>query len=257
MKKVLGFYRTFFQTLNPASYEGFAESKTKNSFSYYFSLVFNALIIFAILLIPVIIGLPETLQSKMDNVATFNVEVDFTTNKPLMFPEENPVLIINYANETPKETANIILHNDVFYIGAILKNIEYNIAGFGDVKANMVPLSSFVTAIIVLMLPTVIILFWLYLLFKYFALVLIATIIVSLLAPLFSYRAEFKKIFNSAMYGISLSVFLDLIFFATAFEFYYIQFLPLLIYTFCGMTASGMKIDSKKKNSYVEVKQRF
>jgi hypothetical protein len=61
----------------------------------------------------------------------------------------------------------------------------------------------------------------------------------------------------SAIYGISLTVFLDLIFRAMSFEFYYIQYLPLLIYTFIGMTAKGLKLDSKKKNKYIEVKERF
>ncbi|MBN2421351.1 hypothetical protein JXB27_03680, partial [Candidatus Woesearchaeota archaeon] len=188
MKKVLGFYRTFFQTLNPGNYEGFAESKVKNSFKYYLSLVLNALVIFAILVLPAICGLHDTLQSKLDNVNTFEVTTDFSTKAPVMFPEKNPVLIINYANETPKETANIILHNNVFYIGAIFKNIEYNIAGFGDVKANKAPLSAFITAIIILMLPTVVILFWLYLLFKYFAFVLLSTILMALASPMFGYR---------------------------------------------------------------------
>ncbi|MBN2420867.1 hypothetical protein JXB27_01155, partial [Candidatus Woesearchaeota archaeon] len=62
---------------------------------------------------------------------------------------------------------------------------------------------------------------------------------------------------NSAMYGISLSVFLDLVFRAFSFEFYYIQFLPLLIYTFAGLNRKEEKTSTKKGNKYIDLRGKY
>jgi len=257
MKKVLGFYRTFFQTLLPSSYEGFAESRTKNSFGYYFSLVLNALIIFAILMIPVIVGLPTTIESKLNNVAIFNMDTNFSTTHPILIPEKYPVAIINYNSETPNQSANIILNNNLLYVGAVFKNYQVNISGYGNVKQKGTEYAAIITTLILLMLPSVAVIAYIFLLVKYFILVIIASILVFILAKILSYRIDFGPIFNSAMYGVSLSVFLDLIFFALNFEFYYIQYLPLLIYTFCGVSAKGEKLDRKQRNKFVEIKQKY
>ncbi len=193
-------------------------------------------------MIPVLMGLPSTIESKLNNVDVFNIDTNFTTIQPITIPNQHPVLIINYNNQTPAQSANIILNNNMLYAGALFKNYELNISGYGDVKQKASEYASVLTAVILMMLPTILVISYIYLAIKYFILILIAAVLVKIISAMLSYRTNFSHIFNSAMYGVSLTVFLDIIFFATNFEFYYIQYVPLLIYTFCGVTAKGEKL---------------
>lgn len=254
MKKVIGFYRKFFQTLNIASYAEFSESTTKNSFNYYLHLVTNMFVIMMICMIPALVQLPNELNQKFNNIETFKFNIDFKTSNPLTFPEKNPFLLISYNNQTPSQGANIILNNNMLYFGALFKTYETNLTKYKDVKAESSGFSNIFAVILILMAPTLALLGYFYRLIKYLPIIFIASILAMIIAFVLRYKVSYKKMFNCAMYGSSLTVLLDMLFFAFGFEFYYIQYLPLLIFVIVGVVENGDKIDPKMKNKYVEVK---
>ncbi|MEK6887222.1 MAG: DUF1189 family protein [Nanoarchaeota archaeon] len=256
MKKVLGFYRTFFQTLNPNSYEGFAESTIRNSLNYYSSLILNAFLIFLIIMIPAAVQMPNTIETYINNnVDTFSFDINFKTSSPILIPKTNPVLLINYQNKTPEQTANVIIDNNVMYAGILFNKFVKDFGVYKDAKQNGNAVANIAAFFLILMLPTLLLIAFFYLLIKYFLILLAATLIGSLLSPIMGYRTKLKSIFNLALYGISLSIFLDLIFFAVGFSFYKIQYLPLIIYVISGIRAAGMKVDKKMKNKFIEIKR--
>ncbi|MBS3115901.1 DUF1189 family protein [Candidatus Woesearchaeota archaeon] len=255
MKKVLGFYRTFLQTLKPKNYEDFAESTLKNSFNYYSSLIINAFLVFMIIMIPAAVQMPNTIESYIINdIDTLNFDINIKTNIPILIPKDNPVLLINYQNMTPNQTANVIIDNDVLYAGFLFKKFVKDLEPYRDAKQNSGAVSNFVAFILLLMLPTLLLILFFYLLIKYFIIIILAALIGAILSPIIGYRTKFRYIFNSAIYGISLSIFLDLIFFAVGFSFYKIQFLPLAFYVISGIRKSGMKVDKKMKNKFIEIR---
>jgi len=255
MKKVLGFYRTFFHTLSPNNYEGFAESTLKNSFNYYASLMLNAFLIFLIIMTPAAIQMPNTIESYITkNVDTFSFGINFTTSSPILIPKNNPVLLINYQNKTPNQTANVIIDNNIIYAGILFQKFVKDFSVYKDAKQNANAIANIFAFMLLLMLPALLLILFFYLIIKYFIILLIAALLGAIISTMIGYRTKFKSIFNSALYGISLSVFLDLIFFAFEFSFYNIQFLPLAIYIISGILKSGMKVDRKMKNRYIEVR---
>ncbi len=253
MKKVLGFYRTFFQTLNPRSYEGFSESTVRNTFNYFFSLIFNALLLMLVLMIPAVVHMPSNLATRFNNIDTFTFNIDFKTNAPLTFPEQHPLLIINYANSTPNEKANIILNNNILYYGFGFKQYEKDFSSYKDAKAKSSEISTIATVLLLLIAPTLLLIAYFYMLIKFFIIAIAASVIGMILAMLIGYRVRYKNIFNTAIYGISATIFIGIIFFALDFSFYGIQYLPLLIYMIIGIK-TGKKIDNRNKNKYLEVK---
>jgi hypothetical protein len=254
MKKVMGFYRTFLQTITPSSYEDFAESTTKNTFGYYGSLIFNAFVIMLLLLIPTAIQLPNTIESYFDNVETMNFDIEFKTSAPIAIPQNNPLLLINYNNQTPTQSANIILHNNVLYGGFALQKFTKDFSVYQDAKANKNPISNILAFFFLLMVPTLLLIFFFYILIRYFLVVIVASLAGQILAPILKRRVTFKKMFNCAVYGVSATVFLDIIFFALGFSFYYIQYLPLVIFMVSGILYAGQTVDTKMKGKYLEVK---
>ncbi len=255
MKRVIGFYRTFLQTLNPKNYEEFAESALNNSARYYAALIINAFLVFIIIMSPTAIRLPNTIESYITNdIDTLKFDINLKTIHPILIPEKNPVLLINYQNKTPDQTANVIIDNDVIYAGFFLQKFVKDFGPYRDAKQNANAVSNIAAFILLLMLPTLLLILFFYLLIKYFIILLTAALVGAMLSPIMRYRTKFKCIFNSAVYGISLSIFLDLIFFAFGFSFHQIQFLPLAVYVISGILKSGMKIDKKMKNKFIEIR---
>ncbi|HME87001.1 MAG TPA: DUF1189 family protein [Candidatus Nanoarchaeia archaeon] len=254
MKKVLGFYRTFLQTINPQSYEGFADSTAKNSFKYFFNLTLNALIVMIILMLPTIIGLPHAIENQLNHVETFNLNIDFKTSSPLMIPQKNPVVLINYANETPTHNAKIILNNNVLYAGVLFDTYQKNLTMYKDVVATKTDISKVLAFLLLLMAPTVAIIFYAYFSIKYLAIAILASFVAVFIAAILRRKIPYKKLINSAMYGISLTVFLDVIFFVFGYSYYYIQFVPLAVFVIGSIIINGDKIDPKAKNRFVEIK---
>jgi len=254
MKKVIGFHRTFFQTLFPKNYEDFSESKIKNTFNYYATLIFTSFVVMLILLIPVAIQLPDKIESEFENIEELTFNIEFKTEKPIMIPDKNPILLINYANNTPSQSAKVIINNNIIYAGLLMKKFTKDLREYKDAKKNPGPVSNIVAFILILMLPTLLLIFFFYLFIKFSLVILVATLVGMILAMIMKYRVETKKIFNSAVYGSSLTVLLDLILFALGISLYYIQYLPLLIYVIVGIQKSGHKINSKMKGKYVEIR---
>ena len=254
MKKVIGFYRTFFQTLNPKSYEGFSESTAKNSFHYFSSMVFASFLIMLIVMLPMLVQLPGKIEPYFDKFESLSYSANIKTKEPILIPETNPKIIINYNNQTPTQSANIIINNNVLYGGFLFTKFTKDFSSYKDVKASAPAISAIIAFILLLMFPALLLIFFFYVLIKFFLAVLIATILSSLVAPVMGYKIELKKLFNIAMYGVSLTVLLDLIFFATGFSLYYIQYLPLAIYMISGILYGGDKVDKKMKGKFLEIK---
>ncbi len=254
MKRVMNFYRTFFQTLSLKSYEGFADSTNKNTFSYYASLVFNGFVLMLIVMLPALVQLPSNVESQFNHIERFNFDIDFKTSSPILIPKDNPVVMISYGNETPDQPAKVILNNNVLYFGFLFNKYSKDFSIYKDAKQNKSAVSNIIAVILLLMLPTLLLIFFFYLAIKYFVIALIAAGLTYLLAPAFRYKIGFKQLFNTAMYGISLTVFLDLIFFALGFSFYYIQYLPLAINMISGLIVNGDKVDKKMKGRFLDIK---
>lgn len=243
------------QTVALDSYAGFSESTAKNSLRYFFYLVSNLFVLLMILMIPALFQLPNTIESYIDtNVDTLRIDLVMKTTEPILIPKENPVLLINYANKTPTQTANVIINNDKFYTGFLMQQITKDISVYRNAKENKTGFSNLLAIILLMMVPTLLLVFYFYLLIKYAAIVLLATLAGTIIAILLRYRIETKKVFNCAIYGSSLTVLLDILFFSFSYSFYHIQYLPLVIYVISGIIINGTKIDSKKKNKYYEIK---
>lgn len=254
MKKVIGFYRTFLQTLNPKSYEGFSESTAKNTFNYFAAMVFSSFVIMLIVLLPVFVQLPSKIEPYFDKFESLSFTSNIKTKEPILIPETNPKIIINYNNQTPTQSANIINNNNVLYGGFLFTKFVKDFSAYKDVKANSPAISAIIAFILLLMLPTLLLILFFYVLLKFFAIAVITAILALLVAPAIGYKINFKKLFNTAMYGISLTVLLDLVFFAIGFSLYYIQYLPLVVYMVYGIIYGGDKIDKKMKGKFLEVK---
>ncbi len=253
MKKMFGIYRTFLQTLNPASYEGLSESKMKNTFAYFFNLIFQSMIVLVILSLPMIIAFPGTIESEFSKISTFTITSNFSTTSPLAFPEKNPMIEINYGNATPP-SANVILDHDTLYYGFLFSNYQRNISSYGNFVQHKTGFSTIIALLLLLMLPTMLLIAYFYFLVKFLAIAFIAAVLGLLVAAIIGRKISFTKLFNTSMYGISATVLLSMIFFAIRFSFYYIEYLPLIIYMITSIYNNGEKIDSKKKNTFVEIK---
>lgn len=258
MKKVLGVYKRFLDTLKPESYADFSDSLFRNTFSYYSSLILNALVIFVIILLPSLFTLPTILESQFNNIDTFVFSNDFKTSAPIAFPQQHPVIVINYNNQSMTQPAKIILNNNVVYFGLLFKQFVIDLNPYKDAKAKKTEVSNILAFLIILLLPTIALLFYFYFFIKYLIICIAAAIIAGIITAFTKYKVSIKQLINIAVYGISLTIFLDLIFFALGFSFYNIQYLPFMFFLVVGIMKNkgedGTKSSKKRKAEYLEVK---
>lgn len=253
MKKVLGIYRQFLQALKISNYRDYAENKAKTSLNYYASMLFAAFIIMLVLMLPLFFTLPNKIEKKFDSVEEFTFNINFTTSGPIVISRDNPILIINYNSIAPAEKAKVILNNDVIYTGFLFKQLTKDLKVYKDAKTNKSAVSNIIAFALLLMLPTLLLIFFFYLFIKYLVLIAIAALIAVGIAYLMKYRVSYKQMFNTAIYGISLTVLIDLAFFAFGFSFYYVQYIPFIFYMLAGITNAGRKIN-KRSARYIELR---
>jgi len=250
MKRLVEFYKKILSTFNMRNYYDLADSTPKSAFKYYVSLVFNAFIIFLILMIPVFYQLPNTIENQFANIENFTFEINFATNAPITFPEKNPILLINYNNVTPTQSANIILNNDILHYGFLFGQRVKDISDFKDVTQKSSEFSNIIGLLLLLMIPAFVLIGYFYLLIKYLLIILVVSIIAKLIT-LLTHEIKFKQIFKMGIYAITMSIFLDLIFFVLGFDFLNIEYLPFIIYFIAGIIKVGER--RKKKRGYVDL----
>jgi hypothetical protein len=69
------------------------------------------------------------------------------------------------------------------------------------------------------------------------------------------HSVNFKKLFNIAVYGISLTVLLDVILFAFSIKSYNLEYLPFVIFLIIGITKNAELVSTRKRmKGYVELR---
>lgn len=205
-------------------------------------------------MVPTLIQMPNVIGSYMNNMDNFTIDTNIHTTSPIEIPKNNPLLIINYNNQTPADTAKVILNNNVLYYGFALQQNTINLSEYKNVLSKKTEISNVISFMLILMIPMLLLILYFGIAAWFLLIAIIATLLSFIIAPIMKYRVKFKHMFNTAMYGISLTVFLNMIFLALGFWFYYIQYLPLLIFMIAGIVQTGEKEDKKMKGKYVEVK---
>jgi hypothetical protein len=124
------FFLTLAKSLNPFFLKELGERKTKDAFSYFFSVMFILLFVMLIAAIPQMIKFPMYMNEQLFKFSSLSVNVTAGMNEPIIITQNNPQLIIDTTgNITTLTKGNILITNNSLIYRAFFQKKEINLSG--------------------------------------------------------------------------------------------------------------------------------
>lgn len=234
MKETIPFFRTAWLALNPWRYDEARETGTGKFFKYFFSFVFLAFVLTVILMLPAIGGF---VSGQMDSFKTLRVSVETEMQKPIMFPEQQPYITIDTREPEAelKEGKILITDQNIHMKGMGGKTTTKPLAPYKDLLANEV----IVILALLLMLPSILFLFYIGYAVKLLALVLAAALTGFIIGRIAKFDLPFTDALKAGLLAATPMVIIDVIRMPFRLEVYYAQYIAFAIFFIAGAIKIG------------------
>ncbi|MFH1669296.1 MAG: hypothetical protein ABIA62_05185 [Candidatus Woesearchaeota archaeon] len=248
MNKLIPFFKTVWLALNPWRYGELKEKTSWMLMKYFFSFVLLAFIAAVVLMLPTIAGFVSTQMSHFDRL-----EVKFNTsmNSAIVFPERDPFVTLDTRKSegTLKEGRILITDDNLYYKMPLSKVKKEAVGGYKDLVAN----EEILMTLVLLMLPSILFLFYLLYAIKIFLFILLATLVCFVIIRLVKFDASFSEIFRTGLLAATPMIIIDLIRLPFGLNLYYAQYIAFFIFFIVGVIKvgdfEGMR-HSKKKGKH-------
>lgn len=244
----LGFLRTVGSALNPGAYFSLSESKIKNTFKYLIKLIFFAFVIMCLLYIPFLVQLPAKIDDLFGTFSVLNVTINTTMKQPIVLFPNDPGMMITIdtsSNATQLSQGSVLLTNDYLIRKRFLFGQEViNLGGYSNLLAHRDLYRGIAIIAFAALLPTILVLTFLYFLVKYLVIGIVASLLALIVVRVVRYEIDYKSILNISLYATTISVFVEL--FTTPFDIVipyikiaWIGYLLSLFYLIYGIRETG------------------
>jgi len=214
---------SFLRSFSPFSYRDMSNKKLKHSIGYLIFLGLLSLIALLALYAPLLFSMQSTLGQGLASFTTLNVSFNFVTKGPVAIRQLG-LLADSKLNSTAGLGANLVFAKDwiaakplycqVSWLWCRLEGNkpEYTVySDMSDISKNQDKYSSMATAILLLILPSVIILLGIAEAVKLTALILVFFLLGFLLTRLFLIRLKAVQILNIAVYATTPLFILEIV----------------------------------------------
>lgn len=234
VKKSLPFFRTIPLAVMPWRYDRLKEKSAVGCFKYFFSFIFLAFVIAVVLMLPTIANFVDSQMSHFDTLA---VSFDAKMNSAVMFPKNNPIVTVDTSlkNTTIKE-GRVLITDDYIYKKSLLGRITQEPVG---AYKNLLANENMVIFILLLMLPSLLFLFYLAYAVKTLFIVLLAVLVGFVVTRLVRFDVSFKETLKIALLSSTPMVIIDLVLLPFNLNIYFAQYAVFLLFFIIGIVRSG------------------
>ncbi|MFQ5474230.1 MAG: DUF1189 family protein [Candidatus Nanoarchaeia archaeon] len=277
------FFKTLLKALNPSAYDELSERRASEAVKYFFSYIFLAFMIIILINIPFMLGAPAYINKQLGKFDRLELTVDAEMNKPVSVTDRTPKLLIdtryqeyNFSN-FPEE--KYIITDSYFYAKKpfsafskrpLEKQYEaFKMGTFKDVLKNSQWYSKLLIWMLILMMPSLLVIGYIYIALKYLLIILAAAFVGMILSRIFRFSITFPRLLKVGLYAITLPILLELIGMMFDFNQYYLHYLLFIAAFILGAIRAGdleeihprrhrPKVGGKKRKmkDYVEIKTR-
>lgn len=213
-KNMLKFFGTIIQTLTPGSYYRLARMHARRGWHYYFQLVCFSFFIMLLLAIPALIQLPDKFAFEATKIATLTIIPVVEVDETLSFNHDR-ILI---ANEKPYEGEMLLITKNAIYIQKFVCFLSkvgclftdkptsvdaQNARAFVDNKQQ---LSTLLFVGFLVILPGVLLFYYLFLLLKYALIIVIVAFMGFIVCVFLKNHLRWKEILLTSIYASTLFV---------------------------------------------------
>lgn len=273
--------KVFFKSLNPLAYSDMADKHFWNLFKGFLLAILIASLIFILILIPKINSMD--FSEPLGAFDTLNISIDNEMNSALELPENRPYLIVDTrggdldqnetktesmdeynmtlfeTNKTEESIANvkeevkekvdkinsrIFIDNDRLLINTLIVKKEILFEDYKDVVGNQENYKNIFVILAIALIPSIILLFYLYLFFK-FAFIILGVVMIALIICLISkFKIKFISLLKLGLLAsIPAMVFeaFALTLFFNVWQVYYFIYPTFIIYFVFGIIKKGYK----------------
>ncbi len=234
MKETLPFFRTIWLALNPWRYDEARETGTGKVFKYFFSFVFLAFVIAVLLMLPAI---GSIVSEQLDNFKTLTVSVDTEMEKPVVFPEKRPYIIIDTREpEAMLKEGKILITGDNMYTKGLTGKVDKHPLGpYKDLLANEVVL----IIAILLMLPSLLFLFYIGYAIKLLLVALLAAVLGFIIGRIIKFELLFKDALKTGLLAATPMIIIDVIRMPFGLNVYGAEYIAFAIFFIVGAIKIG------------------
>ena len=200
-------------SFNPDKYGTLVKTNYKKSILYFFVILLFACILSGIIMLPKILSLPSQIEQQMNAFDYLNVSIDYSMNKALEIPPEQPFLSIDTnSNQTSLDNQNVLVTStDFLYKGVLLKEKSIPLKEYKNLKEKRSQLGKFVMLMAIVAIPSLFILFYIIQLVKYALVLTIIFLFTVLILRLRKSKLSFHTILKVLLYSSTLLLFFDLV----------------------------------------------
>jgi hypothetical protein len=235
IKESVPFFKSIWLALNPWRYDELKDRGTGMVLKYFFSFIFLAFILAVIVMLPAISGIVSRSMGHFDTLA---VSFNTSMNSAAVFPEKSPYITLDTRTSEGKlKEGRFLITDDYLYWKQYITG-EVNREPLGQYK-NLLANEGLVVALVVLMAPSLLFLFYILYAIKVFLIVVLATILCFVITRLARFDVPFLESLKVAMMSATPMIIIDLVRLPLGLNVYYAQYIAFLIFFIAGTIKAG------------------
>ena len=235
VKETIPFFKSIWLALNPWRYDELRDKRMRVVFKYFFSFVFLVFVLSIVFMLPTIGGF---VNKQLSNFEKLEVSVNATMKNAMILPENNPVVTVDTRKEEGKlKEGRLLITDKYLYVNYPFRlTVErYEIGSYKDLLVNQ----GIIVSVLLLMLPSLLFLFYMVYAIKVLFIILLATIIGFVISRVAKFEILFGDTLKTGLFAATPMLIIDLIRLPFGFNVYYAQYIAFLIFFIVGMIKVG------------------
>ncbi len=253
------FFRKIVASFNPIDYEDLAAENVKSSFFYLAGIMLLAFVIMSLLFIPQALNISHTIDANLANFNSLKLSTDISQKSPLALGKEGDFVIDLNSNATDVQKGTLVTSSRVIQHSWLGTSV-YDISGYSDIVAHKDFYKGLAYRLLALMLPSLLILGYLYFLVKFAVLILLVSFVALIIVRISRYEVSFKSILNSTVYASTAAILVEMFTmpFKIPIPYFRIEWMGYilsLVFLYLGIREIGF-FEKKEKNRYAKRRQK-
>ncbi|HII71982.1 TPA: DUF1189 family protein [Candidatus Woesearchaeota archaeon] len=230
-----GFFSNLGMAFNPFKYERVHETHGWSIFRYFLLLVLFGFLICTVLFIPVLYG---DVSSQIGNFKELKINITQSMKSPVYLPSANPRWVIDTREKHVNPAGeNLLMTEDDFYVKKpfFLGTEKFDSGDFKDLMENQ----GMLITLILLMLPSVMLMFYLYYLLKTLVVLFLVSVLALVITRIAKFDISFNDMMKVALWAVTPMVIVDFVRFPFGLFLFYGQYVLFLLFFVIGIVRAG------------------
>lgn len=235
VKESIPFFKLIWLALNPWRYDELKDKRMRSIFKYFFSFMFLVFVLSIVFMLPTIGGF---VNKQLSNFETLDVSINATMKTALVLPEDNPVVTVDTRKSEGKlKEGRLLITDKYLYVKYPFRsNVEkYELGSYKNLLANQ----GIIVLVLLLMLPSLLFLFYMAYVLKVLLIILLTVIIGLVIARIVKFEILFKDVLKTGLLAATPMLIIDLIRLPFGFNVYYAQYIAFFIFFIVGLIKVG------------------